>query len=170
MCTVSIFFERDTILCQETASSYLTLFRTTRNPVGGLGCSRQYIFVEIMILHILFNCFFASVVRPKIELLGPNASQYILEEGDGVNLTCKIIEGFPAPQLSWFKNGDLLSEDANTALLLTNVTDRDEGGYTCRAQNAGGYFNVSINVTVKSKFIKIILNISTIKNIRTLFC
>lgn len=123
-----------------------------------------------MILHILFNCLFASVVRPKIKSLGPNEGQYILEEGDSVNLTCEIIEGLPAPQLSWFKNGDLLSKDANTTLLLTDVTDRDQGRYTCKAQNAGGYSNVSINVTVKSKFIKIILNISTTKSIRTLFC
>jgi len=171
MRTVSIFMcERDTILRQETASLYKTSFTTTRNPVGGLDCNIQYIFITIMILHILFNCLLASVVRPKIELFGPNASQYILEEGGSVNLTCKIIEGFPPPQLSWFKNGDLLSEDANTALLLTNVTDRDEGGNTCTAQNAGGYFNVSINVTMKSKFIKLILNISTTKSITSLFC
>lgn len=114
--------------------------------------------------------FFASVVRPKLQLLQPNASQYILEEGDSANLTCKIIEGFPEPQLSWFKNGDLLFKEVKTTLLLRNVTDRDKGRYTCKAKNEGGYFNVSMNVTVKSKLIRIIMKMSTIKTIRTLFC
>ena len=74
-------------------------------------------------------------------------------QGDSVNLTCKIIEGVPKPQISWFKDGEPLSK--GTTLILTNVTDRDEGRYTCKAQNAGGSFTDRIYISVKSKLIKI---------------
>ena len=74
-----------------------------------------------------------------------------MQEGDSVNLTCKVIRGSPKPQLSWFKNGALLSKEVKTTLILTNITDQDEGRYTCRAQNVGGNFTASIYVTVKSK-------------------
>jgi len=90
-------------------------------------------------------------------------------EGDSVNLTCKIIEGFPEPQIFWSKEGKRLSQDMKTTLILTNVTDRDEGRYTCKAQNAGGSFTGSIYITVKSKLIKIVMNIPTIESIRIHF-
>jgi len=73
------------------------------------------------------------------------------QEGDSVNLTCEIIKGFPEPQIFWFKDGDPLSKKVKTTLILTNITDRDEGRYTCKAQNAGGNSTDSINITVKSK-------------------
>jgi len=81
------------------------------------------------------------------------------KKGDSANLTCEIIKGSPEPQISWFKDGDPLSKDGKTTLLLPNITDRDEGRYTCKAQNAGGNFTDSINITVKSKFAIIITNI-----------
>ena len=95
-----------------------------------------------------------SIVRPVVELLGPTEP---LREGDTASLTCKIIEGLPEPQLSFFKNGHLLPKEKTSPLLLTNVTDSDEGRYTCKAQNAGGNFTDSKHITVKSKLI-IIMN------------
>ena len=81
-----------------------------------------------------------------------------LREGDSANLTCKITEGLPEPQLSFFKNGDPLSKERTSSLLLTNVTDSDEGKYTCEAQNTGGYFTDSIHIRVESKLIIIVVN------------
>ena len=80
-------------------------------------------------------------------------------QGDSVNLTCKIIEGLPEPQISWYKDGDPLSGEKNTILILTDVTERDEGRYTCKAQNFAGSFTDSVNITVISKLIKIVINI-----------
>ena len=88
-----------------------------------------------------------------------------MQEGDSFNLTCKIIKGSPEPKISWFKDGKLRLEE-KTTLILANVTDRDEGSYTCKAQNAGGNFMDSIYITVKSKFIKIIMDIPTTKSIQ----
>jgi len=100
-----------------------------------------------------------SIVPPKIKLLSPGR---YTQEGDSVSLTCKIIDGSPEPKISWFKDGDLQQEET-TILILANVTDRDEGIYTCQGLNAGGSFTDSINLTVNSKLIIIIMNIPTIK-------
>ena len=88
-------------------------------------------------------------------MLGPSKP---LQEGESANLTCKIIEGFPEPRLSFFKHElDLPSKEITSPLLLKNVTDSDEGRYICEAQNAGGNFTDSIYIRVKSKLILIIL-------------
>jgi len=86
----------------------------------------------------------------------------LIQEGDSVNLTCKVIEGLPDPQLSWYKNNVILPNKKKTTLILANVTDQDEGRYTCKAQNVAGSVTDSMYVTVRSKFIIIIMNISTI--------
>ena len=91
-----------------------------------------------------------------------------MQEGDSFNLTCNITKGSPEPEISWFKDGDLRLED-KTTLILANVTDRDEGMYTCKAQNAGGNFTVSIYIRVKSKYTKIIMDVPTIKSILIYF-
>ncbi|XP_020615335.1 fibroblast growth factor receptor 2-like [Orbicella faveolata] len=99
------------------------------------------------------------IIRPVIEMLGPNKP---LQEGESANLTCNIIKGFPKPELSIFKTGDpegqptiskygyLLFDELKRTLLLTNITDRVEGRYTCIAQNAGGNFTDSKHITVKT--------------------
>ena len=113
---------------------------------------------------------FFSIVPPDIVLLRQGRQEHedivTMEEGDSVNLICKIIEGSPGTQLSWYKSNILLPYEVKTTLILANVTDRDEGRYTCKAQNAGGNLTESTNITVKSKFITIIMemDIPTIKN------
>lgn len=89
------------------------------------------------------------LVLPEVQLLGPNRT---LLEGENANLTCVIKVGSPKPRLSWYRNGKLLVDKENTNLILTEVTDEDEGLYRCRAQNRGGVANDFINVTVDSKY------------------
>jgi len=114
---------------------------------------------------MLCNCLFFSIVRPNVLLSSPGEP---LQEGDSFNLTCNITKGSPEPKISWFKDGDLRPEE-KTTLILANVTDKDEGRYTCKAQNTGGYVNASIYITVKSKFIIIIMDVPTIESIRIYF-
>jgi len=152
----------------------------SRNPVVGLEHRSKFI-KPFLSLSLLLNCFFFSVVRPIIELSGPSQP---LQEGDSANLTCKIIESFPEPELTIFKNedpqqktsifeyGDLLFDDTKRTLtlLLTNVTERVVGKYTCKAENGGGNFTESLYLRVRSKLIIIVINIVTIKSIRILHC
>ena len=114
---------------------------------------------------MLFNCLFFSLVRPNARLLIAVRHMY-MQKGDSVNLTCKGIEGVPGPQISWLKDGDSLANEKSTILILTNVTDRDEGSYTCKAQNAGGSFTDSIYITVKSKLIKILITDTFYKQLK----
>jgi len=114
---------------------------------------------------MLCNCLFFSIVRPNVSLSSPGGP---LQEGESFNLTCNITKGSPEPKISWFKDGDLRLEE-KTTFILANVTDRDKGRYTCKAQNTGGYVTASICITVKSKFIKNIMDVPTIKSIRTCF-
>ncbi|XP_078342476.1 fibroblast growth factor receptor 1-A-like [Oculina patagonica] len=86
------------------------------------------------------------MIWPNIQLLGPNKP---IREGESGNLTCKIVQGLPEPQLSWLKNGKPLPNEMNRTLLLTDVTSEDEGSYTCNASNAAGFFTDSKNVTVE---------------------
>ena len=89
-----------------------------------------------------------------------------MQKGENANLTCKIIDGFPEPQLSFFKHElNHQSKEITSPLPLTNVTDSDEGRYICEAQNAGGSFTDSIYIRVKSKLIIMIFMITvTIKS------
>ena len=91
--------------------------------------------------------FFFFVVAPIIQLIRPKKP---IQEGDNINLTCKIVRGLPEPQVTWFKNGKLLPKEMNTTFLLTNVTDKDKGNYTCRAENVAGFFTDGKYVTVES--------------------
>ena len=130
-------------------------------------CSAGGGFIKIMVLYLfmLFNCLFFSIVRPNVLLSRPGRP---IQEGDSFNLTCNIIKGSPEPKISWIKNGHLRHEE-KTTLILANVTDKDEGWYTCKAQNAGGNFTDSIYITVKSKFIIIIMDVPTIKSMQIYF-
>ena len=83
--------------------------------------------------------------------------------GQNAILTCGITEGLPESQLSWYKNNVLLPGKVNKTLLLPNVTDTDEGMYTCRAQNAGGDVKVWIRFHVESKLMTVtVYSVSTI--------
>lgn len=43
-------------------------------------------------------------------------------------------------------------DEENTNLILTEVTDKDEGLYRCEAQNFGGVADDVVNITIDSKF------------------
>ena len=72
-------------------------------------------------------------------------------EGDIKELTCDT-EGKPKPKVTWKKNGIILTHRRQTAKVdFPSVSYRDEGLYTCIAENAGGrkLKQVKINVLCK---------------------
>ena len=93
--------------------------------------------------------FIYLLVRPKVDISG--ASNLIIE-GNSVNLTCKVVEGRPEPQITWLKNNTLHRQ--SLSLFFSEITKGDEGWYTCKAENAAGFDTKDINISVKGVFVK----------------
>ncbi|XP_029846026.3 peroxidasin homolog [Ixodes scapularis] len=79
-------------------------------------------------------------------------------EGDNVEFICHA-GGFPAPQLSWYKDGQRLKADGvhvknlhgGKVIKLYNVRRQEQGVYTCHAQNSLGYAESHADLLVSSK-------------------
>ena len=93
--------------------------------------------------------FIYLLVRPKVDISG--ASNLIIE-GNSVNLTCKVVEGRPEPQITWLKNNTLHRQ--SLSLFFSEITKEDEGWYTCKAENAAGFDTKDIDISVKGVFVK----------------
>ncbi|GCB78451.1 myosin light chain kinase, smooth muscle-like isoform X1 [Scyliorhinus torazame] len=78
-------------------------------------------------------------------------------EGSASCLQCHI-EGYPDPEVIWYKNEDPLIEsshfqinyieDGSCSLIITNLTQKDSGHYACKAVNALGEQTCSATLTV----------------------
>nr|XP_058956066.1 hemicentin-2-like [Pocillopora verrucosa] len=85
-------------------------------------------------------------VRPVVSVSG---SSNLIREGDTVNLTCKIIQGRPKPQITWLKNN--LSKGHSLSLSFNNITKEEAGLYTCEAKNRGGISAENIYISIHEK-------------------
>ena len=94
--------------------------------------------------------FIYLLVRPKVDI--SEASNLIIE-GNSVNLTCKVAEGRPEPQITWLKNNTLQGQ--SLSLFFSEITKEDEGRYTCKAENAAGFSTKDIDISVKGVFVKL---------------
>nr|XP_058962211.1 vascular endothelial growth factor receptor 3-like isoform X2 [Pocillopora verrucosa] len=90
------------------------------------------------------NIVVTVIIRPKVDISG--ASNLIIE-GNSVNLTCKVVEGRPEPQITWLKNNTLQGQ--SLSLFFSEITKEDEGRYTCKAENAAGFDTKDIDISVK---------------------
>ena len=94
-----------------------------------------------------FN-FFTSLfkVRPEVKVSG---ASNLIREGDAVTLTCKITQGQPQPQITWFKNNSFKGH--NMSLSFNKITKEDAGLYTCEAKNRGGISAGNLYISVNGK-------------------
>ncbi|KAJ9596374.1 hypothetical protein L9F63_012602, partial [Diploptera punctata] len=82
----------------------------------------------------------------------------IVDQGADVVLDC-IVDGFPQPSVSWYKNGqDLVPKEGSVIvtwelnhakLELHNVNVKDAGRYTCKAINSVGTASSTADIVVK---------------------
>ncbi len=97
---------------------------------------------------------------PIIEEFKDGASVF---KGETLVLPCKV-SGYPLPTVTWFKNHQEIQFKAqsadervrtasnNNSLIIADVSDEDEGIYSCRASNSFGKAVVKeCNVIVKGK-------------------
>ena len=75
----------------------------------------------------------------------------ILNPGASVSLLCSAT-GFPAPQLSWYKNNEHFRDSGPglTGLSLDAVSASDSGVYTCMAQNMVGSASLKYRLKVRT--------------------
>ena len=73
------------------------------------------------------------VVKPKI-LMDP--SDVTMLTGQPVHLTCSAVGTDIVYQ--WMKDGVNMSDANSNMLVITNITESDEGKYKCVASNKGG--------------------------------
>ncbi|XP_075729831.1 peroxidasin isoform X2 [Rhipicephalus microplus] len=79
-------------------------------------------------------------------------------EGENVELICSGA-GSPAPELSWYKDGQRITPDGESVkvlhsgkvLRLQGVARQAQGVYTCHAENTAGYSEAHADLSVHSK-------------------
>ena len=99
-----------------------------------------------------------SVCEPEFQQELSNSDVFV---GDTVYFTVKS-RGIPEPEVSWYRNGDLVKEDSrvkfikdsqtgNYSILINKVAVEDEGEYRCVASNMGGSVACQAKLSVKGK-------------------
>ena len=91
-------------------------------------------------------------IRPR---LAPAERLPDFVEGSVVNIDCQLLEGYPAPDVSWFKDGldiDLSSGyvtiSQNHSLRIASAQPQHAGAYVCKAQNSVGDDYLTVNLRV----------------------
>ncbi|XP_031555026.1 carcinoembryonic antigen-related cell adhesion molecule 5-like isoform X2 [Actinia tenebrosa] len=85
---------------------------------------------------------------PSDVKITPSSASLTLKEGDNLNLYCQSHSN-PHSTYTWMYNGELLTIQQNSALIIKNINRRQNGLYRCEAKNRLGF--------VLSKPIKIIV-------------
>merc|ERR1712013_663229 len=103
--------------------------------------------IRMMIPRILVSCVLLSIsVTTSTPLQvasikeGP-PREMMVSKGSNVTLPC-IAVGYPAPDITWTVNGAVITNGdkyriADDYLTINEVSEEDEGDYTCRATNHG---------------------------------
>jgi len=92
-------------------------------------------------------------VRPELGLPRQIGDQLA---GTDVSLVCEVVGGWPAPEVLWYKDGQIVDkkkvtiEEDNT-LKIRNAEKEDTGIYTCTAENSEGSDNLTTQLNIRSR-------------------
>ena len=67
-----------------------------------------------------------------------------------VNITCEA-SGVPTPEITWLRDGVLLTSETNSSLVLIITTLYDAEQVTCFAENLAGNATLSTNIDAIGK-------------------
>ncbi|XP_046530474.1 hemicentin-2 isoform X1 [Equus quagga] len=94
-------------------------------------------------------------VQAPPNIIGPQGPRFVVGLAPGqLVLECSV-EGDPAPEIEWHRDGVLLQADAHTQfpehgrfLQLQALSTADSGNYSCTAHNAAGSTSVAFRVEI----------------------
>ncbi|XP_015769364.1 PREDICTED: hemicentin-2-like [Acropora digitifera] len=131
---------------REDGGSYTCTIKQSR---GSDSVSEKYQSITVKVIghkmHRTSDILFSLEVPPKVRLLGPRRP---VAEGVNVTLTCKIINGFPKPELIRWLRAKIPLDEKNTTMALRSIKKEQGGTYTCETSNEGGSSKDSIKVIV----------------------
>ena len=87
-------------------------------------------------------------VRPNITSI---SSHQTTNETDDLELSCHAT-GTPTLSITWSRPGNKEWREANSPLLLKNISRYQDGEYVCTAMNDAGNATASVIVTVNCKY------------------
>eukprot|EP00092_Neocalanus_flemingeri_P009191 GFUD01009892.1.p1 GENE.GFUD01009892.1~~GFUD01009892.1.p1 ORF type:complete len:761 (+),score=236.03 GFUD01009892.1:117-2399(+) len=96
-----------------------------------------------------------TVVGIKPELTIPTRPGDMLV-GEDVTIPCQVALGWPAPQVTWYKDNDRVDMekvdiDQDNTLKIRNAQKEHSGSYICRAENSEGSDSLEIDLNVRNK-------------------
>lgn len=73
-------------------------------------------------------------------------------ENESVEMNCEA-DGVPKPQIQWFFNGQAMSREVKSKLVLKSATKSNSGNYACYATNKHGFVfkDIYINIVQSSR-------------------
>ena len=123
-------------------------------PVRQLGTdSLEKYQIGLMFLQELTKTILLVLASPKIFGLPKLLTKL---KGSTVSLGC-LAKGFPYIDYKWIKQEPskrLTRPISGASLVLTNVTENDEGVYTCVATNAVGNKSFDVRLNVQSEYFR----------------
>ena len=77
-------------------------------------------------------------------------------EGSVITMACTILQGYPAPHIAWYKDGQDISMDTSItitgqdhSLHIADAQQHHSGDYTCRAHNSQGVDSDSVHIPLR---------------------
>ncbi len=113
------------------------------------------------------NCLGKVVLHPLTppKFVLPLPKEHLIPENKEVNLTAKV-SGIPMPKVTWFKDGQLLTESDNFVISYNDsdnthhlrskeVSPTLSGLYSAKATNPGGEATTQCKLTIKGSYVLI---------------